>query len=645
MSDPFERWLSKGQGFVDPDLVDATIKVESSGNPNAVSDKGAQGLMQLMPTTAKMLGITDPKDPKQNKEGGTKYLAYLMDKFKDYGADAERMALAAYDRGETYMAHHTLAEVPEETKNHGDRIIREKEKLKSRPDSPTALAARMPPKTSQSTAPATSKGPFHEWISKPIEQGIAGTEKMIGALLPDNEGGKSLASAVSKAVPELTGIPSAARLGDKLLAGAPMVKYDKKGRGGAARAIPDEDLVDTVLSPVAGAVLKGAKAIKAGVEAADYVRPGSRAAQRGILDLATPEERAAFTKDSKVMPEDEAWDKHRIYYDPNDDAHFKEIGDDRSILTGKPLTREKQTLGDVLRHDELYARRPEMMNVGIRLGTNKELGEAEAHYNPNTKTIVVRKELAEGDPDELKSVILHESQHHLDDLNNVDPGFNSAHAKALSQDRAAIADVEYKESTGDLGHIGNSFGVLKELSKNPDMPIGQAIDKLIKDRNHYGIDDMPEGERRNIERYVQHTIKASGDINKALAVAEEDFNFANDRWKASIVGKDKAKSLTNAEARDLYRRNVGENRASVVQTRMNLTQGERGESSPPMMMREKLENQVSANDGYGGKVPSRVVSRSEPPVPMQEALGKEGTTLAGGGAAVYNANNSGKKDK
>jgi hypothetical protein len=79
---------------VDPDLARSVMRHESGGNPDALSSAGAIGLMQLMPTTAKGLGV-NPYDPKRNLEGGIKYLSQLADK---YDGDYTR-ALAAYNAG------------------------------------------------------------------------------------------------------------------------------------------------------------------------------------------------------------------------------------------------------------------------------------------------------------------------------------------------------------------------------------------------------------------------------------------------------------------------------------------------------------------------------------------------------------------
>ena len=78
-------------------LVQAVIKVESDYNPSAVSSKGALGMMQLIPTTAELLKVSDPLDPEQNIRGGSHYLRMMLDQFNG-NLD---LALAAYNAGPT----------------------------------------------------------------------------------------------------------------------------------------------------------------------------------------------------------------------------------------------------------------------------------------------------------------------------------------------------------------------------------------------------------------------------------------------------------------------------------------------------------------------------------------------------------------
>ena len=80
---------------LDPALMHAVISAESSYNPWAVSNKGAMGLMQLMPGTAERFGVANPYDPIANMHGGARYLRWLLDQFND-----TRLAVAAYNAGE-----------------------------------------------------------------------------------------------------------------------------------------------------------------------------------------------------------------------------------------------------------------------------------------------------------------------------------------------------------------------------------------------------------------------------------------------------------------------------------------------------------------------------------------------------------------
>ena len=85
---------SKQHGL-DPLLVHSVIRAESNYNPYAISPKGAEGLMQLIPSTARQYGVHNSFDPEQNIEGGIRYLKYLQSLFAD-----ERLVLAAYNAGE-----------------------------------------------------------------------------------------------------------------------------------------------------------------------------------------------------------------------------------------------------------------------------------------------------------------------------------------------------------------------------------------------------------------------------------------------------------------------------------------------------------------------------------------------------------------
>ena len=99
-------------------MTPAVIKTESGGNPKAVSSKGAQGLMQLEPGTAKDLGVKDPFNPEENKAGGQKYLKQLLDKYQD-----PRTALIAYNWGPGNVDKHGVDKAPSSSKSYADKIL------------------------------------------------------------------------------------------------------------------------------------------------------------------------------------------------------------------------------------------------------------------------------------------------------------------------------------------------------------------------------------------------------------------------------------------------------------------------------------------------------------------------------------------
>ena len=105
---------------LDPELVAAVIKVESNFNPNALSRKGAQGLMQLMPATARLLGLDDAFDGRGNIHSGCRYLKSLLD---DFDGDLP-LALAAYNAGrEAVRKYNGIPPYPE-TRHYVRQVLR-----------------------------------------------------------------------------------------------------------------------------------------------------------------------------------------------------------------------------------------------------------------------------------------------------------------------------------------------------------------------------------------------------------------------------------------------------------------------------------------------------------------------------------------
>lgn len=154
--------IPQGEGYAPPDLVKAVIEVESAGKPKAVSSKGAAGLMQLMPATAKDLGVEDRFDPEQNIEGGSRYLQQMISKYGETD-----IALAAYNWGPsnidraikkvkadgkrvTWANIMQAVKVPQETRLYVNKVLSKEETLTEK-TSPSLL------RTVASFAPVTGE--------------------------------------------------------------------------------------------------------------------------------------------------------------------------------------------------------------------------------------------------------------------------------------------------------------------------------------------------------------------------------------------------------------------------------------------------------------------------------------------------------
>jgi hypothetical protein len=107
-----------GEAGVDAALLTALVEAESSFNPSAISHRGAMGLTQLMPGTARALGVENPMDPWQNLLGGARYLRQMLTQFPDV-----RTALAAYNAGPGAVTRHGGIPPFPETRNFVDRIM------------------------------------------------------------------------------------------------------------------------------------------------------------------------------------------------------------------------------------------------------------------------------------------------------------------------------------------------------------------------------------------------------------------------------------------------------------------------------------------------------------------------------------------
>lgn len=117
---------SANEHRVDHALIKAIIHAESAFNPYARSIKGARGLMQLLPTTAAMYGVTNLYDPQQNIDAGVQHLKYLLKKY----SNNSRLAVAAYNAGETAVRRYGGVPPYKETRTYVAKVFRYKTRYK-----------------------------------------------------------------------------------------------------------------------------------------------------------------------------------------------------------------------------------------------------------------------------------------------------------------------------------------------------------------------------------------------------------------------------------------------------------------------------------------------------------------------------------
>jgi len=140
---------------IDPLLVDSVMQVESNYNPYAVSVKGAEGLMQLIPSTSRMLGVSNGFDPGQNIEAGVKYLKYLQDLYKD-----DRLALAAYNAGPAAVEKYKWVPPYPETQNYVNQVgKRYQEARQTAVEKAQPAEAAAPPAVDAPAGPAEEQHP------------------------------------------------------------------------------------------------------------------------------------------------------------------------------------------------------------------------------------------------------------------------------------------------------------------------------------------------------------------------------------------------------------------------------------------------------------------------------------------------------
>jgi len=134
-----------------PELIHSVIQVESNYNPFAISPKGALGMMQLIPATARRFGVSDAFNPADNIQGGARYLKYLLDLYHgDYP-----LALAAYNAGEDAVARYGGVPPFPETRNYVNQVGKRFDNARK------ATAAAKPKEPEVKPEPTEPAGPKH----------------------------------------------------------------------------------------------------------------------------------------------------------------------------------------------------------------------------------------------------------------------------------------------------------------------------------------------------------------------------------------------------------------------------------------------------------------------------------------------------
>ena len=146
------------QNQLSPRLIHSVIQAESNYDPYAVSPKGAQGLMQLIPSTARRFGVSDVFDPVDNIQGGARYLKYLLELYK--GDDA--LALAAYNAGEGAVARYGGIPPFPETQNYVNKVRRRLGEGGTLRETQQSRSAVQPDSAEPAAGPARTYNPIRE---------------------------------------------------------------------------------------------------------------------------------------------------------------------------------------------------------------------------------------------------------------------------------------------------------------------------------------------------------------------------------------------------------------------------------------------------------------------------------------------------